>query len=381
MRNNSINLIGFKFANWVVISEVGSEKIMCECSCGTTSLLRRSYVLWFRRNKKSNRKCNHYEEIFPQDDRILGYVCGYIATDGCLIKNSKRITVTSKDLGSVITLDNLLVSNLSDKNRFFKRGKTHFYEFRATLPKLYQYCLDMGITPAKSLTLDVNLDDKSEEFKWAFLRGCIDGDGSVHVPKGEGWASKSKIYICGSSRVFLETLQVFFNGTIYKSNAHLKPQKVMGKLVSSSNPNYRLLFNSKSLRKLLRKLPVNDFTMRRKTLLIEKIKLLSFRSKDLIYKGIVGTLDELIELLGREKDIDAIRGRVASKWDIEDVFDIPIGVSRRGVYCYNGETTTLASLVRKYGSVSRKATKTRINCGMSLEEALLTPYRGHSEIS
>lgn len=143
-----------------------------------------------------------YKEIFPDNECILGYICGFIATDGCLNKGNKVISFANKpeDFSTIEWIGNTLVT--PKPNFYISRT---MFGFRATLPKLYQFCLDMGITPAKSLTLDVNLDNKSEEFKRYFLRGVIDGDGSVIFCSKT--PSKSIIKIASASKKFIDLLE------------------------------------------------------------------------------------------------------------------------------------------------------------------------------
>lgn len=119
----------------------------------------RVFPYWFRK----------YNELEITDQRILGYVCGFIASDGCLVKGVSQIAIT---LGKT-DVDHLkkFALLISDSDKIYPTSVGNFFLVR-TLPKLYQYCLDMGITPHKSLTLDVNLEDKSDEFRLYFLRRC-----------------------------------------------------------------------------------------------------------------------------------------------------------------------------------------------------------------
>lgn len=168
----------------------------------------------------------HNFRVVTRDD-YLGYMCGLIATDGCLTppKGSGLgnicITLQESDKDTLIWLE----------SQFKHKPKNDLYTFKNTgglaanpgvqalfsvySDHLYNYCLDMGITPAKTYTLDPKLDDKSETFKWHFLRGVIDGDGCVSISKRS--PGSHKICIFSASPVFLERLQYWFGGKIYAS--------------------------------------------------------------------------------------------------------------------------------------------------------------------
>lgn len=191
-----------------------------------------------------------YIEKFPEDDKVLGYICGWIASDGNLNKKYKNIVVQlaikDKEIIKFLAL-NLIDGEFRFRDVF--NGTSHQSRFQATLPKLYQYCLDMGITPAKSLTLDVKLDDKSEDFKLYFLRGVIDGDGCVIVGKTLG---SSIIAICSASEKFAISLQRAYGGTVkFMRNEH--------------SGIYRIYFQGSKAKELAKILPLDDFTLTRKT--------------------------------------------------------------------------------------------------------------------
>ena len=193
-------------------------------------------------------------EVFDYSDSELGYICGLVSADGCLMGNSTISLQLQED-------DRTSVEWLAEKSTGNKKAVTYeaprsikhkaLIRFRRRLPKLYQYCLDMGITPRKSLTLDVNLDNKSDEFKWYFLRGAIDGDGCVYVGKR---VCESSIRLCSASDVYLLHLQTIFGGTL-----------------SRSQSTYMLQFKGAQAIQLSKFLPVDSYHMSRKTNKIKEI--------------------------------------------------------------------------------------------------------------
>lgn len=210
-------------------------------------------------DRSYSRRCRkdipNYTEIFPEDNKVLGYVCGLIASDGCLgTHRNIRMEIQAEDSEVLSFVANSLVKEsitFKGKSRKDKIDCKDTVSFNIVLPKLYQYCLDMGITPAKSKTLDVKLDDKSEEFKWYFLRGVIDGDGSIYVGRRKG---ENSIRISSASPVFVRYLQSMFGGTICKSRRI-----------------ENLQFKGRKAQLLAEKLPKDYWTMKRKTDRIVKI--------------------------------------------------------------------------------------------------------------
>lgn len=219
-------------------------------------------------DRSFSRKCRqdipYLDEKAISDDRHMGYICGLIASDGNLGKDGKTISLElSREDSSVVEWISSLVLNTPTPLRESHRvGRVPTVVFRRQLPLLYQYCLDMGITPKKSLTLDVNLEGKSEEFLWHFLRGVIDGDGCISVGTQDR-PSNSSIRIASASLTFLETLQSIFGGTITKQSC------------------YMLQFKGKLSKQLALKLPVNPEYMTRKTIKLESIQVLDFFSNRL----------------------------------------------------------------------------------------------------
>lgn len=123
----------------------------------------------------------------------LAYAIGLITTDGCLSKDGRHIDFTSKDIQLIKTFKKCLglkkvkigykISGYSDK--WYPRiqfGDINFYKF----------LLGIGLTPAKSKTLG-SLKIPRKYF-FDFLRGCFDGDGSIHAYWDKRWHSSYMYY-------------------------------------------------------------------------------------------------------------------------------------------------------------------------------------------
>src|SRR2546428_2709746 len=142
----------------------------------------------------------------------LAYAVGLIATDGNLSGDGRHLSVASKDRDLLETLRACL--NISAAIRphsgghggaglRVQWGDRHFYE----------WLVGIGLTPAKSLTLrPLAIPDAAFA---DFVRGCIDGDGSVTLYVDSYNTDKSERYVyerlyvklVSASHVFLDWVQ------------------------------------------------------------------------------------------------------------------------------------------------------------------------------
>jgi hypothetical protein len=108
----------------------------------------------------------------------VAYAIGVIATDGNLSTDGRHLSVTSKDIDLLQTiraclgLTNAVTRSISGAGQPYHRLQWGNRGFIAGLHRI-------GLKPAKSLTLGALAipDDCFPDF----LRGCIDGDGSIAV--------------------------------------------------------------------------------------------------------------------------------------------------------------------------------------------------------
>ena len=112
----------------------------------------------------------------------FAYAIGLIVTDGNLSKDGRHMNMTSKDLEMIDNFKKCLGLNnkVGRKSRSDSKDKKYF-QVQFGDRNFYDFLLSLGITPTKSKTIgalaipDLYFAD--------FLRGCIDGDGSIVVTK------------------------------------------------------------------------------------------------------------------------------------------------------------------------------------------------------
>jgi len=105
----------------------------------------------------------------------LAYVVGLIATDGCLSGDGRHILFTSKNIDLIKTFAGIL--NLENKIGIARNPSSWAHRIQFGDVQLYRWLMKIGLTPNKSLTMGALAIPP--EFFIDFLRGHLDGDGSI----------------------------------------------------------------------------------------------------------------------------------------------------------------------------------------------------------
>jgi len=134
----------------------------------------------------------------------FAYVIGVIATDGNLSSDLRHIVITSKDYEMVKNCRKSLkiVNKFSRTARGGSKDKK-YYMFQFGDKNFFNFLLDLGLTPKKSKTIsELKIPQK---YFGDFLRGCIDGDGSISISNHpESKHPQYKVRLCSASKKFLD---------------------------------------------------------------------------------------------------------------------------------------------------------------------------------
>ena len=203
----------------------GARGVAARLGCGATTIgrrLRQFCIAARSRGPVPGFKTHNTPRRWTPE---IAYAVGLIATDGNLSKNRAQLSFVSKDLDQVETLRRCLQlqapvflakapsGRFCNKTQWCDRG-------------LYNWLVNVGLTPAKSLTLGPLA--VPDEYFVDFFRGCIDGDGSVlvytdryHVQKKECYVyERLYVSLVSASLPFLEWIRATigrllgFTGTI-----------------------------------------------------------------------------------------------------------------------------------------------------------------------
>ena len=151
--------------------------------------------IWEDRRIQYKINRNFFKEINSPEK---GYLLGFIAADGCIIKDNKGrlkgldISLQKLDREFLISVANLL----GESDRIVKE-KQKCYSLRITSSEMALDLTNLGIHSQKSLTLDLSKIKVPEIFKKDFLRGYFDGDGCFFFKKYD-YGERSLISFTGT---------------------------------------------------------------------------------------------------------------------------------------------------------------------------------------
>jgi len=152
---------------------------------------------------------NRLSKIKVEWSPKFAYVMGLITTDGCLCNDGRHIDFTSKDKELVLKFRECLGSKNKIGVKYRgndKYQKTKCFRIQLGDVNFYEFLLSIGLSPRKSKTLD-KLSIPQQYF-WHFLRGCIDGDGSIGIFKHpESAQPQLRVRLYSASPKFLEWIK------------------------------------------------------------------------------------------------------------------------------------------------------------------------------
>ena len=186
----------------------------------------------------------------------FAYAIGLFTADGSMSKDGRHFDFTSKDREQVETFAKCLnlKSKISGKSRGYSKEKKYFHIQFGDI-KFYKYLLTIGLQPRKSLTIKkVDIPDK---FFPDFIRGYLDGDGSVNTySHPESNLVQLKIRFYSGSKDFLAWLKGKLTDQVDLRGGTLKEMKRSWWLVYSKRDSLKLIkyiYYSKKIPQLKRK--------------------------------------------------------------------------------------------------------------------------------
>jgi len=128
----------------------------------------------------------------------IAYVVGLITTDGCLSNDGRHIDFTSKDIQLLRTFKKCLgIKNkiTSKKSSYTGRKDCSRIQFGNII--FYKWLLSIGLMRNKTKKMKgIKIPDK---FFFDFLRGYLDGDGSIRRYQDPIYPNSLRIYISFAS--------------------------------------------------------------------------------------------------------------------------------------------------------------------------------------
>lgn len=156
-------------------------------------------------------KYSHNISVFTKQDSLSYYLLGAYITDGCVSKNGCSLTteLKSKDLDWLESIRNII-----SPQSLVQKTKGNCYRLRISSKELANWLIEHNCVPRKSLT--VRMPNVPNEYLPDFIRGCIDGDGSLGIYTRSNGTSNKKYsipicYIVSASREFISEMKTRLN--------------------------------------------------------------------------------------------------------------------------------------------------------------------------
>jgi LAGLIDADG-like domain len=172
--------------------QLSTTEIARRLGCGASTVTRRLHAIGVPRRRRGPAPHRDRSSASPVWSPELAWVVGLIATDGHLVAERRRISITSKDLDLLQSVQRCLALS----NRFVRVQSpwgTGGYRLQWVNGPFYEWLQAIGLTPRKSLTLGP-LRIPDEHFA-DFFRGCIDGDGTILVYTDESHSYRKATYV------------------------------------------------------------------------------------------------------------------------------------------------------------------------------------------
>lgn len=218
-------------------------------------------------------------EINKISKRVLWYVIGYIVTDGNLSKDGRHICIVSKDLEHLEKMRlALLIKTPVGKKWRSPSSSRECGQLQFSDVKFYRFLQSINIRPRKSLTQGI-IPVPPKFFK-DFLRGTIDGDGSIF-----SWVNNKNghtqwiIKITSGAEVFSNWLLIETE-KICKVRGRIHVRKAVGR-----NPIYIVKFGKLAAHRIIKKIYYQDCLCLERKLLLAKLCLLD-KPKMLHYRSV-----------------------------------------------------------------------------------------------
>ncbi len=146
---------------------------------------------------------NRLSKIKIEWNPDFAYAIGLITTDGNLSKDGRHIHFTSKDLELALLFKKcLFLSNKIGKKARGGSSDKKYFVIQFGDVNFYEFLVSLGLKQAKSKTLERLAVPK--QYFADFLRGCIDGDGSINIGRHpESKYPQLRVKLCSASPSFL----------------------------------------------------------------------------------------------------------------------------------------------------------------------------------
>lgn len=164
-----------------------------------------------RKDGKSGERFRINKKYFKYFSENMAYIVGLLGADGCVLPKKYTISIKSIDYELLEFIQQELNMNYSIRENYDNRKICYSLNFYGK--EIIDDLQLLGICPRKSLIF--NLPPIPDEYFWDFLRGYIDGDGSIG--KYKAGSKMINLYITGSNNFITQLLPVLIDKIDYKN--------------------------------------------------------------------------------------------------------------------------------------------------------------------
>lgn len=156
--------------------------------------LLRTDILWYHYLMKRGPKPKGNVSIRWNPE--FAYAIGLLVSDGCLSKDGRHVSLTSKDHEQLVTFNGCLGLTNKISEKLSGAGNISYHtQFGDVI--FYQFLQKIGLSPAKSKIIGDVIIPK--QYFFDYLRGYFDGDGCSYSYNDRVWPNSYRFYISFAS--------------------------------------------------------------------------------------------------------------------------------------------------------------------------------------
>ena len=192
---------------------------------------------------------NYNLSVFYNENELSYYLLGAFITDGCIYQNNNTYAcqLSSCDLDWLESIKNIIGTNLK-----IHKFTENYYGLRIMRHEIASWFINHGCYPRK--TYSIVLPKIPDQYFKDFLRGCIDGDGSIGTyPNAKN--IKRVCQLISASKVFLEQIQNKLKDFNIKSTITNRGKQnciLRDKVIKATVDSYSLNFYGQNCYKFLK---------------------------------------------------------------------------------------------------------------------------------
>lgn len=180
------------------------------------------------KNNESTKRYSYNKDFFENiDTENKSYWLGMIASDGCIIDRGNggfrlKITLKVDDKSHLEKFAKDLDSNLVVREKKIKYNEKDYMtaELMVNSTKMCKDLIALGIGVNK--TFNMSMPNISEDLKKHFIRGFVDGDGSLYLGKRNCGRYIYSLEIVGYKCEIMEEINEYFINNNIHSNIYYK---------------------------------------------------------------------------------------------------------------------------------------------------------------